>query len=520
MKTKSLILCAAILLAAPVLLFAQKTEVSVKKGKVIAETPTTSVAVEAGRKAVLSPNKNPTVGVDDPLVDAVMELYKWVEAEKQAQKEIIAATNILIIRIDEENRSKMAVLNEVPNTKSEQTNTHRIEDVPILGEPRFYDLQGHVLSFDFEQRNILRGDYVLHFPEPVKPRESFRYICASSLSGIVWLHEDPLWIMPMSAGRANCLAYYRVILPPSAIFVDSSRPVTIVHAFEGRVAVTVRNYTGPASDDGVSVAFLWPDKDGKTLADLPARYRGLRDEQEEKIVREGRRRTAEILAGGTYTGQKTPLETLLSLYSAGVSKNTAQFLELLGPNLRQFAAGQTDQVMRAAGLVVNFQFLGTPTWPDKPPNGYEHPVYLAREGSLICEATLVMVWENGKWYLQALEAGRTRDAAATRPSGPKATVSGGARALKAEPDTSEATYKGLPSAAFMRRWLCWGLSTFPGMETGNSRTRRLRRALTSIRSSLGSLGQRLTSTEETTRGPCSSQITASWTGPARSTDGT
>jgi hypothetical protein len=410
MKAKSTILCAIVLLSLQTITSAQKTEVSVRKGKVVAETPTASVNIEAGRKAILSPDKNPIVMVDDPLVSDVMEIYKWIEAEKQAAKQQIDCTNVLVIMIDDENRSRMAVLNEVPNTKSEQTSTHRIENVAILGEPKFYDLQGRVLSFDFEQRNILRGDYILHFPKPIKARESFRYVCVSSLSGIVWLRENPLWIISVSAGRANCLAYYRFILPPSAIFVDSSRPVTIVQALEERVAVTVRNYTGPVSDDGVSVAFLWPEKDGKTLADLPARYRGLRDEQEEKIVREGRLQTMEILAGGTYTGQKTPLETLLSLYSAGVHKNTEQFLELLGPNLRQLAAGQMEQVMQASGLIVNFQFLGTPTWPDKPANGYEHPVYLAREGSLICEVTLIMVSENGKWYLQGLEAGRTRDA--------------------------------------------------------------------------------------------------------------
>lgn len=453
MKAKTVIYCAVTLLTTPALLLAQRTEISVKKGKVIAETPTTSVAVEAGRKAVLSPDKNPTVGVDDPLVDDVMEIYKWVEAEKQASRQQIDSTNVLVIRVDDENRSTIASLNEVPNAKSEPSAEYRSEDCSILDEPRFYDLTGRLLRFDFERRNALRGDYVIHFLDSVGPGERFGYVTVSRLNGIVWKREKPLWILSVGSGRTNCLAYYRVVLPKSAIFVDSSHPVVMTDAFEGRVAVTVRNHAGPAGYDSISVAFLWPDKDGTTLADLPPQYRGLRDPSEEQVVQEGRRRAAEILAGGTYTGQKTPLETLLSLYSAVVNKDTTQFLELLAPDLRQFAAGQMDQVMQAANLVVDLQFLGTPTWPDEPANGYEHLVYLCREGSLICEATVVMACQNGKWYLKNVEAGRKKtqsDDSAVRK------VSGGVTISKGMPDPAAATYQDLEPGQFMRRWLFLG----------------------------------------------------------------
>jgi hypothetical protein len=96
MRTKTAILCAVVLLTVPIIASAQKTEVSVKKGKVIAETSKTSVAVEAGRKAVLLPDRNPVVAVDDPMVDDVMEIYKWIEAERQAQREEIKASGIQI----------------------------------------------------------------------------------------------------------------------------------------------------------------------------------------------------------------------------------------------------------------------------------------------------------------------------------------------------------------------------------------------------------------------------------------
>jgi hypothetical protein len=162
---------------------------------------------------------------------------------------------------------------------------------------------------------------------------------------------------------------------------------------------------GPA-DNSFHIAFLWPDKDHTTLADLPPQYRGLRDLSEEEVIQEGRRRTAEILTGGTYKGRGTPLETLLSLYSAAVHKDGTQFLELIAPGLREIAAGQMDQMLAMASLIAGYEFLGIPAWPDKPDNGYKHPVYLCREGSLLCEATIIMVHQDDKWYLEGMESGR------------------------------------------------------------------------------------------------------------------
>ena len=114
MRTKTAILCAVVLLTAQIITFAQKTEVSVKKGKVIAQTGTTSVAIEAGRKAVLTPDRNPVVSVDDSMVDDVMEISKWVEAEKQAQREKIESSGIQILRIDDERLIKLNLRSKSP----------------------------------------------------------------------------------------------------------------------------------------------------------------------------------------------------------------------------------------------------------------------------------------------------------------------------------------------------------------------------------------------------------------------
>ncbi|MHC4575337.1 MAG: hypothetical protein ACYS76_14605 [Planctomycetota bacterium] len=137
MRTRSIILCAATLLTAQAISSAQKTEVSVRKGQVIAETATESRAVAAGRKAILTADKHLTVTVDDPMVDDVMEIYKWVEAEKQAQREQIDTTTIMVIRIDSEHLLTLAYYAETQNAKSEPSDAHQL-NISILEEARFY----------------------------------------------------------------------------------------------------------------------------------------------------------------------------------------------------------------------------------------------------------------------------------------------------------------------------------------------------------------------------------------------
>lgn len=473
MKTRSIILCATVLLTTSALLFAQKTEISVRKGKVVAATQTASINIEAGRKAILSPGKNPIVAVDNPLVDDMMEIYKWIEAEKQAQREQIDSTSILIYKVENEHHFKIAALQERPNSKSEPSNVCQIMTTGEIYEgTMFYDLQGNLLSYDREQINPSRIDFFVRFRRAVEPGEKFRYIVVAEMgdSGQLW-KEGPLWHLQGGGSAANCLNYYRVVLPASAIFVDSSRSVTTTDTIDGKLAVTCRVLGGPG-DNTIHIAFLWPDKDGTTLADLPPQYRGLRDLSEEEVVQESRRRAAEILAGGTYTGQKTPLETLLSLYSATVHEDGTQFLELIAPGLREIAAGQVDRMLAMASLIADYEFLGTPVWPDEPDNGYKHPVYLCREGSLLRESTIIMAWQDGKWYLEGSEYGANKTESTDNT---ETQISGGVTISKTRPDLNMATYEDIKPGQFMRKWLFlgpidvpWeGEGYFPDEETSN-----------------------------------------------------
>jgi hypothetical protein len=460
MKSKLMIYSALLLGTAQTVVLGQKTEVSVKKGEVIAQTESASVALEAGRKAILEPNKNPIVTVDDPMVDNLLQIYKWVEQEKQAQREKISSTSIFIYSLENRNYITFAGLMEFPNEKPEASDRFRLGQVsPLLMEPKFYDLDGRLLPFELEEVTAQSGYYALRFFKPVQPGEKFSFISVSKANDManwgLW-KDGPLWNLRGGNGVKDCLNYYRVILPESAVFVDSSRPVTTVDTFARRVAVTVRNYTGPLADSMFHIAFLWPEKDNTSLADLPPQYRGLRDPKEQHIAELGRVEMAKILAGETFRGQANPLETLLAAHSAILHKDQELFLSLIAdPETRNLARQHIDVAFaQFAPMSDTYEFLGTPDWPEHPENRAAHPVYLCRRGSHLCEATIEMVYQDGKWYLDTLHSGR-KGSGQDRQTGGRVTVS------RNHPDLSAATYQGLEPAKFMTRWLFLGPVPIP-----------------------------------------------------------
>jgi len=188
MKTKIIFLC-ALLSIAQAITFGQKTEVSVQKGKVIAQTAGGTVTVDAGRKVILTQDENPTLTVDDPMVDDLIEIYQWIKEEKEAKRERIDFTSIQINRIDSEEVLTCAGLGETPNVKSKPSDTVRIGLSSILKEPKYYDLQGNLLEFDLDKVNERQGYYYLHFREPIKPGEKFKIISVSEFN----LSDKELW---------------------------------------------------------------------------------------------------------------------------------------------------------------------------------------------------------------------------------------------------------------------------------------------------------------------------------------
>lgn len=86
------------------------------------------------------------------------------------------------------------------------------------------------------------------------------------------------------------------------------------------------------------------------MADLPPKYRGLRDEDEVDIVQAGQLGMARILAGEVYDDQNTPLTTVGTLCSAVVRQDKERVLDLMANSfLRGIAAVQYDQFIRDQG---------------------------------------------------------------------------------------------------------------------------------------------------------------------------
>ena len=406
MKTKILFLCTLFILTQTIA-FTQKTEVTVRKGKVLAQTPSGQAIIDAGKKASLTQDKTPTVTIDDPMVDDALQMYTWIEQEKQANEIKIDFTSIQIIKIENEHLLLTAGLGEMPNMKSEPNDTVRIGLTSILNEPKYYDLQGNLLPFDLDEVNERQGYYYLHFPQPVQRGENFGFITVSKFNASneeIW-KEGPIWNIWLGNCTPNCLNYFRIILPESAIFVKSSRPVLAFDSFEDRVAVTIRNYTGQQADGMYQISFLWPDKDGTTIADLPPQCRGIQDVLTTDLTEEYHNQMKKILAGEIYDNLSTPLDALLTWNCALVRNDVdlyikSSYLCLKNPDYAKRAAEMDDNTWNQskAYFIDELDFLSTPDWPDNPENGYIHPIYMRSKDSSMWADTLACIYENGKWY--------------------------------------------------------------------------------------------------------------------------
>ena len=404
MKTRSIILCALVLLATPALLFAQKTEVTVRQGKVRAETDRAEVVnIEAGQKAVLKKGINPLVTVDSPLVQDALELYKLVEEEKKNSDLRIDLVLIMVGKADKD-EGVGALYFEFPNFKPEATNVMTIGPMPIIENIRFYDLDGNLCLVEEKRVSDTAAHYSIHLAQQVQPGERFKLIGVASIEDIpvfpggaptLW-REGPLVYFRAANNSPNALNYYRFILPESAILVDTNREIVATDTVDGRLAVTMRNYTGPYGDGLCMVALLYPDEDSTTLADIPGKYRGLRSKRDKENSETFRREMHKIQAGIKFTDQSTPLATLLTCFGSIIHKDIGLYVTVkYTERPPQKIQGHMEQAGYWADIL---DLLSTPEWPDNPGNGYVHPVYLCRKGSLIDEFIQPIIYQDGKWY--------------------------------------------------------------------------------------------------------------------------
>jgi len=394
---------------------AQTTEVKVLQGKVLAQTDKGTVTVAPGQKAVLSQEDRPVVVVSDPLVEEVIRMYPWVQAEKQAARTRIDSTSIRVISVDDEKTVRAAALIELPNASSAASTACRIGVTSLADDQTFYDLKGSLIPCRVEKVSETTGYYHLDFPDSVGPGEHFKLVSvarAKPPKNSLW-SQDNVWRISAPNETPYCLNYLQVVLPKSAILIDSSLPV-VVNEVDGRVAVTTRKYYGKTTDGFYwdQISFLWPEKDETTLADLPREYRGLRDKRDLELSEEYHCEKAKIIAGGKYQDQSNPLRALLTYTSAIINKDTDLLTNVTytlhrHPELGEQTTEETWAVSKRQ-FVDQTDFLSIPPWPENPQNGTLHAVYTCRPGSLIRQDMLVFVYHDGKWY-QSGNAGNPRD---------------------------------------------------------------------------------------------------------------
>jgi hypothetical protein len=77
-------MCFALILSLGAIALAEsKTEVVVQRGTVKTQTEQGERVVNAGQKSVLAEGQKPLVAVNDPLVQEVIQMYRWVEETRR-----------------------------------------------------------------------------------------------------------------------------------------------------------------------------------------------------------------------------------------------------------------------------------------------------------------------------------------------------------------------------------------------------------------------------------------------------
>lgn len=354
-------------------------------------------------RQILIRDANPLVTVDSPLVQDALELYKLIEKEKQ-QSDLKIDSIFIMVGSADVDHVRGALYFEFPNAGSEAMDVLTLPSMSIIQDFRVYDLNGNLCRVDMDIRNESTASYTIHLNKPVQPGEHFKLIGVANLEDIPvfpggapsYWKDGPMWYFRTGNLSPNCLNYYRLILPESGILVDANREIVATDTVDGKLAVTMRNYTGPYSDGFCMIALMFPNEDGTTLADIPDKYHGLRSKRDRQNSETLRREVNKIRAGIKHTDQSTPLAALLTCFGSIIHKDidlyaTVKYTEQPPERIR----GHVEQ----AGYWANIlEVLSTPEWPQNPGNGYVHPIYLCRNGSMICEYIEPSVYQDGKWY--------------------------------------------------------------------------------------------------------------------------
>ena len=245
MKTNLTIVC-AVLLVLQSTMFGQKTEVKVNEGLVRVQTDTGEQFVHPGQIASLELGKNPDVKIDDPIVDDAIELYNIAKAERANSDVGYSLVSIQSYAIENNGKAHGAFATEFTNYRKYDMNLCLLGETFMPKEKKYYSMDGKLL--DFEQDTIAPnlGFYYLHYPTMVKPGDAFEFVATFEMDAALRALKNSQGHYEYNAGEGtpNSLAYYRIILPEGAEYLECTGNIDVVKidSHYGRVGLTIKGH--------------------------------------------------------------------------------------------------------------------------------------------------------------------------------------------------------------------------------------------------------------------------------------
>ena len=409
---RCIIITCLIIIILPSALQGDETEIEVLQGKVRGRTPQTEMMISAGQKGLIKEGQEPIIAVNDPLVHKAIELYRWVEQERQAGH-AVEETEIMVAALDDEQVMRVASLNEKINDGSETKSVIQLGPMSIFEDLKVYDFEGNLLDYEFKPVSEYAATHFIHLHKPVEPGQKIRYIAVSpSIKHLFWQTQGPIWSTIFNdRSDANAkLFLYHIILPKSAILLSSFPEVLLTDKIEDRIALTFRHLLEPSSNMCLAFSFLWPDKDGTTMDDVPPEMRGLRDPEQERIIQEAHKQWDRIIDGQRFTDLSTPMNSLLSVVS--FIMHDLDKIERLGDSVNlfikktfggdlEYSIGQFAQYRKQ---VSHAEIHSCSSVPDEPKQGETAWIKLKHKGTFNPAGTLEFAYMgNGQWLLQGVD---------------------------------------------------------------------------------------------------------------------
>lgn len=244
MKTNLTIICALLLILQSTM-FGQKTEVKVNEGLVKVQTNAGEQYVHPGQIASLQAGENPNVKIDDPIVDDAIALFKIAKQERDKGETCYSLLSVQSYMLENNGQAHGALATEFTNHREYAMDLCLLGETTILDQGKAYSLDGVLLDYDIDIIAPNLGFYYLHYPCKVEPGDAFEFITTFELGiQLQSLNKGDHYEFTAGEGTPNNLAYYRLILPKGAEFLECTGNVDVlkIDSHYGRVGLTIKGH--------------------------------------------------------------------------------------------------------------------------------------------------------------------------------------------------------------------------------------------------------------------------------------